>query len=290
MVRYLKTRTKQQKSRTKKRTKQRKSRSLKKKRTKQRKSRSLKKKQKRKTSKKKNYRGRGGGGRTIDSCKDVLDDETKSVNDDEKAQCAIFLHKNIEDIEDIKYKIKAETIMKQRYDKAKDKEKELYSYEREEVERIVPEETIPIDSGGRSVRYCREVLNDPKIPIEHDEKGECAVLLHRYGLTLQDREGAVDIMEQRYDNATNKETELYSYERELIKEKIEEIKKRAEERAKRHKKLDEEWKAGREKADKEADDKWNKQQFENRLKSMKETPTDTSRLDHISTMPLFRRQ
>ena len=53
MVRYLKTRTKQQKSRTKRR----KSRSLKKRRTKQRKSRSLKKKQKRKTSKKKIYRG-----------------------------------------------------------------------------------------------------------------------------------------------------------------------------------------------------------------------------------------
>ena len=53
MVRYLKTRTKQRKSRTK----HRKSRSLKKKRTKQRKSRSLKKNQKRKTSKKKNYRG-----------------------------------------------------------------------------------------------------------------------------------------------------------------------------------------------------------------------------------------
>jgi hypothetical protein len=62
MVRYLKTRTKQQKSRTKRRTKQRKSRSLKKRRTKQRKSRSFKKKQKRKTSKKKNYRRMVGGG------------------------------------------------------------------------------------------------------------------------------------------------------------------------------------------------------------------------------------
>ena len=67
----------------------------------------------------------------------------------------------------------------------------------------------------KGVIGCREVLNDPKIPIKHNIKGQCAVFLHKNG-EEDEKKLAVDIMEQRYDNANDKKKDLYSYEREEV--------------------------------------------------------------------------